>query len=428
MRSVASAAASSATKQAAAVCIGLSALVATYAPSSLAGVISPGLAVAQLAIIMIVAAALGLLYRFGRDGIALSAGMFAILLFATATSPIPDLAPGAAAPYLALGTVLAVRCEPRATAMWAVRLFELLSATLQLLAMLVVLGVSAALEVNAQLYQAFYPELFEQMVEWYGKPVTVFATHSIAGLMYFAFLATHVRLVASARSRLSRVIGAASIAVYLVLLALLLSNTSFLLFAAAIAFIVRNFFPRRRLVAYVLAACMLIGLGAIGLRLIGDVDSVFGLLRETFGSSEGGFLGRYSAGGRLQQTYDYLADHPLRPIGFTYHPGVISLGDNFIAEYVVRGTVLLYGLLLVALWRFLRENLLTRADAVALFVFFFAADLGYPLLTYGRALGVLFLFVAVWNHTAQGCESRDRPLASTPVGPSNRERGGPAKL
>ena len=117
----------------------------------------------------------------------------------------------------------------------------------------------------------------------------------------------------------------------------------------------------------------------------------------TLALSESGFLGRYTGGGRLQSTYEYLIENPFRPIGLTYDPRV-SLGDNFIAEYIIRGSVPLYMAVLIASALFWRRNLGSRGAAAGFFLFFLACDIGYPLLPYYRTAGAIILFVIVWNY------------------------------
>jgi len=114
------------------------------------------------------------------------------------------------------------------------------------------------------------------------------------------------------------------------------------------------------------------------------------------GGAEGnGFLARYAPGGRLQGTYEYLADNNLMPIGFSYSED-ISLGDNFIAEYVVRTSPLGYAVVLYLLWSWFRRHL-DLSQATAFFGFFLLADLAYPLLVYARVAAALPFFLFFWR-------------------------------
>jgi len=121
----------------------------------------------------------------------------------------------------------------------------------------------------------------------------------------------------------------------------------------------------------------------------------FGLLKIIFGGSSGnGFLSRYTSGGRLQVTYNYLTDNYFLPIGLTYSTK-ISLGDNFIAEYVIKLSIFGYFLILYYMWGWLRRHL-AFSVAMGFFCFFIVADFAYPLLVYYRIAAALPFYALVW--------------------------------
>jgi hypothetical protein len=224
--------------------------------------------------------------------------------------------------------------------------------------------------------------------------------------MFFAFLATHLRLYRSSVRSSVRVFHAASVATYLACLALLMSTTGYCLFAASASWLlVRGLkrAPVRVVTAMVVTAA---ALAWAAHRVLPESFAVFDAVTETLASPDNGFLGRYTAGGRLQPTYDYIANHPFRPIGLTTDPNRVSLGDNAIAEYVIRGSPVLYLAVLLSLWLFCADALHRRSDRAAFFLFFVMSDFGYPLLSYARSVGLLALLAQIWEGSSRGLAPR----------------------
>jgi hypothetical protein len=128
---------------------------------------------------------------------------------------------------------------------------------------------------------------------------------------------------------------------------------------------------------------------------------VFDILKLIIGDSvDNGILSRYASGGRLQNSYDYLINNNFIPIGFSYSPD-ISFGDNFIAEYIIKISIVGYIIIMYLLWTWLRRNLTWRS-AVLFFSFFLVTDLAYPLLVYSRVAAVLPFFVLLWLRLDSG--------------------------
>ena len=378
----------------------LSACIGMFMPSSIYGTIEPRLTVLACGILWGLAILIGIVNSFSISRIAIALFILSDLLLATFISPFTGYTLGALAPYVLFITVLSLTLNMgrKTSSPNAVIVFEGLSLAIQAFGLSIVFGSDAGIQAISSLYQAFYSDLFEQMILWYHKPITVFATHSIAGFAYFAFLITHIKLFAIAKTKLHRIFHAISITIYLLFLILLLSNTGFFLFAAATVWLAYKLFVygsrRARVVTWSLTMIATIGLlyGVTSIK-VPFADIVI----DTLTSSGGGFLGRYFGDGRLQPTYNYLLEHPFRPIGITYNDQV-SLGDNFIAEYIIRGSVPLYLGVLLASALFFKKNIQSRRVAIGFFLFFLISDMGYPLLTYYRASAIIVLFILVWNH------------------------------
>ena len=384
-------------------------MISILFPSSLGGVIEPKL---MLSLCALASTILMLTFERGRwimpNAIAALAVLALFALF-TATSPLPDLAIGGLLPYVLLLTVLLVDVRHAPQTRWATRALLAVNAFVLFLGFGTVAGNGLALHIIESYYKEFAEELFESMILWYSKPVSVFASHSIAALAYFALFCLNLRIARSAGTASAQALYRLSALGYLVLIPLLTSNTAFALFVPALGLFVSHFLgalkPAHRGCA--LAAVLLVSMVGAAAAIGSDELQAVGTSLVAIVSNEGGgFLGRYSHGTRLQGTYDYLVAHNFLPIGITYSTSV-ALGDNLIAEYILKISVLGYALILMMLWVWLRHNLPDRASRSLFFLFFLVADLGYPLLTYHRVAGFLPLFALLWLMSVGSRTSKD---------------------
>lgn len=389
--------------------VGAAAVLALFFPTSWGAVIQNSLVVLATASVLLIHLVVGGLTRFSSAGLFLGVCMICILIIATIVSPLPIFTPGALAPYLSIAALFSLtidRLDRDYTI--AVRVFLFASVAILCFAYGIIYEVQFVMDLNDGYYRAFGEELFESMILWHKKPVSVFASHSIAAFLYFAFLLLHIELGFACRSLGGRAINALCIAGYLYVIGQLASATSVILMVASAIWILARIGP------YLFKASIPLGVLVstliIAILMSGFVRTFASQVNyeEVMFNSESGLLGRYSFGGRLQPTYNFIMENPFRPIGLTYDPE-IYLGDNFIAEYIVRGTVVLYIVVIVLMFKFLRRNLISRVHAGAIAAYFFASDVGYPLLTYSRMPAILLLSVFVLNH----CSSKAR--ASRPI-------------
>ncbi|WP_161780224.1 hypothetical protein, partial [Pseudomonas aeruginosa] len=126
-----------------------------------------------------------------------------------------------------------------------------------------------------------------------------------------------------------------------------------------------------------------------------DLTSFYELIEKLLSSDANGLRGRYSAGNRLDGTYEFLLNNPLMAIGMTSSPQ-IAFGDNFISDYVIRTGVFGYLAVLFSVVVYFLSSLrgmVAIAFAVGIVVL---ADLGYPLLTNFRAIFLFPVFIAMW--------------------------------
>lgn len=325
-----------------------------------------------------------------------------IILISTLASPFYYIAWGAAAPYLLAFVILLTDLRTPA----AVRPFRwdwlFLWVVILIDGLLLAMGFGILFESSPALgliqiyYQSLHTDLYEQMVVWHLKPVTVFGAHSTAAFAYFSLFALNFKIALNPTPKVIwRLFCVASSIGFLVLNWTLESNTSQVMAVLASLLVMLKLFKpmpiqwRGLLLVAFLAGALVIAMESnLSALLVDD-------------AGDNGFLARYASGGRLQGTYDYLAENNMMPIGFSYSQD-ISLGDNFIAEYVVRTSPLGYAVVLCLLWSWFRRHL-DLPQAMAFFGFFLIADLAYPLLVYSRVAAALPFFVLVWRRL----ESRD---------------------
>jgi len=249
-----------------------------------------------------------------------------------------------------------------------------------------VLNVQLVIDLQSEFYQSIGDELFEHMVIWYSKPVTVFGSHSTAAFMYLVLFVVNLKLieVIGVNTRLKILIAFCCVQ-YFVLNLFLISNSSNVV---AILMIFAVIFSAGSSLRIALSVFTLI------LAFIFGVNEVVQIDFEISRSPDNGLLARYSEGGRLQGTYNYLIENYFRPIGFTYDSS-INLGDNFIAEYIVKISIAGYILLLFLFWSWLRVHIGLKSSIIFL-IFILMTDLAYPMLVYDRFAKLLPFFMLLW--------------------------------
>lgn len=377
-------------------CIVAAALVGILFPTSANGDISTPL---SLGAVLIPALFLSLTIRLNgwqQARIGYLILLLGLVLLFTTISPFSYIAWGGAASYILASIVLLVDFRPASQFSDAkVDLYLILAVVLIDFCILtlgfgILADESILVEIVRQNYQSLSEELYEQMVVWYSKPVTVFGSHSTAALAYFALFVLNIKIFKSlSLPWVWRLFFLLSAVGFVVLNWFLKSNTSTamaILMVMFLAFKPIKLLPRTLLLALFPWVAVFVAVTVF--------DS--SLLQSVLGESEGnGFLARYTSGGRLQNTYDYLIDNYFLPIGFSYSPE-LGLGDNFIAEYVVKTSPFGYFLILYLLWGWFRRHL-GSPRYVFFFGFFLLADLAYPLLVYGRIAAALPFFVLLWQ-------------------------------
>ncbi|EPH0371637.1 TPA: hypothetical protein ACKQDU_002423 [Pseudomonas aeruginosa] len=364
------------------------AFLSLFWPTSVGGVI-----VSYLPIVSILLSCfLLLIYSIGGKFIAVNVFVFCffflLLLFFTIISPFQEYTFGAIFPYLAMGVVLMISpsidvgdCSRR--------LFHLMAVLLIILGFGVVFHVDFIRQFIFKFYQAYYEDLYLYMVEYGDKPVGPFATHSISAFIYAVFAIIYLRL-----SHVSS--GAKSVAYFL--LSLLFFSLIVLLksfSAIAISSLLASMYFLWLLSRAKVLAILFMGFLIVCVFSLVDLTSFYELIEKLLSSDANGLRGRYSAGNRLDGTYEFLLNNPLMAIGMTSSPQ-IAFGDNFISDYVIRTGVFGYLAVLFSVFVYFLSSLrgmVAIAFAVGIVVL---ADLGYPLLTNFRAIFLFPVFIAMW--------------------------------
>lgn len=378
----------------------ISGYIAFFFPSSINGQIEPSLQYIQASIIAILIFSYSIANRFIKSNLALTCVFLILAMLFTLLSPFDYIAAGGLAPYLLMIAALTLKInETNVGPKVVIVNIALINGLILSIGFGIVVGNDFLIGLVERFYKAYDDNLFESMIIWYSKPVTVFATHSVAAIAYFClFYLSHIISSSNQTPKFMRVYFNINKLLYILLLLLLTSSASLILFVLSIVIIISSAMVGcSGLINYLFG---LVAIFVVGL-LIYSFSEAFGvslvdLTSQIFSYDAGGFLGRYAIGGRLQPTYDYILTNPFRPIGFTYGND-LSLGDNFIAEYIVKFSLVGYLVILAMLYLWVRQNF--RKVALIAMTFIIATDLAYPLLTTVRLVGFMPLFFVAWLRT-----------------------------
>jgi hypothetical protein len=343
--------------------------------------------------------------RRGVDvlGFVLLAAALGLLFAFTLLSRREEYALGAALQYGTPLLLFAVRIPPgmamgRGTGRF-ITFFLAVNFLLLIYGFAIAADVQSANLLTHSVYSAFYDQLYEHMVEWFHKPVTVFATHSIAAFAAFVLFLANLLLYRARGAAVFMVFAVSHLVILLLLKSV--SAIGFLVLSVLVLALLQRGLPR-----------------TLGLSLIACACAAawwYGpLLRDTLNiltSTEGGFLGRYSEGAPLGRTIHYILQHPFAPIGLEFNRDVFY-GDSGIIEYLVRGSVPLLLIVYASLWLFLRrfiDSFRVRLGVLCTIVLF---ETGYTILTYYRTTGLLVLLCLAYVASRY----RDRPRFEKPAG------------
>ena len=313
----------------------------------------------------------------------------ALPLLFTAFSPLSTLALGAAAGYSALSVLLMINLKgltisPR---LWiAVNIINIAAG------LAVVLGVDAVNSFILSHYAMAYDDLLPMMLELH-KPVLTFGTHSLASFFLYLFFWINLEAFKNQRRKLFLALAFC----HLLLVLCLLSVSGLILFLVGFAQLVYLALkPIRHKVLWAYAAlCLVLCTAAFSNKVV-DVTPARDTAKEILSNRESGFVGRFLSDGTMHYDLEFIGQHPLTPVGFSFREGFM-FGDSGWLEYMLRGSIPLLVLIFGGLYYFLRRNLASRFHAHFLFAVIAIFELGMTTLTFIRMLYLLPVFVIVLN-------------------------------
>lgn len=239
------------------------------------------------------------------------------------------------------------------------------------------------------------------------KPVTTFATHSVAAFFHFLFFYLALRTYASNNKLIWLIISAA----FLFLLAMVRSNTAIAYTAISLVIIFAAL--KKRPTALISISLALVSIITMFIYFYYDVIvMLLDLdLLAVITKSDNGILSRYATQGNfLEPTINYIRENPLLSIGMNYDPGLFYTDSGFIIFYL-RGSVFLAFFIYMAFYLFLRNNLLNPKTALFIFLVFMLFEVGYTNLLNSRTLCFVPFLVVYLNSLYQDQESETHAIS-----------------
>jgi hypothetical protein len=375
-------------------------LCGLFFPTSLAGALSTPLLIVHYALLL---GALLFLVRLDgtleRHSLILSFSIIAILLVSTLASALHDYHPGAMIGYLTFAAACCVPFRDLRVGGWLLLVVSLVNI---MLGAGIVIGVDWVNAWFVAHYSAYYPELLVFMTALH-KPVLTFATHSLAAMGFYIlfWLCLETYKVRGQRMFLVCAIG------YTLLTLALTSSSGLTLGVLMVGQLCWLAAKRGWVVVAVVAVAAVIAATYV------PWSDIWRLAGAVYGDRGAGILGRYSGGGVLAAPFFYWIEHPLRPIGFTFMPAMGRIGDSGWFEYLLRGSLPLLLCMYLALYSFLRRNLLRARDAYVFFVLVVVFEFGMTVVTRARML-YLLLFAVIYLNSLRR-ESLEPALTAEPA-------------
>lgn len=238
-------------------------------------------------------------------------------------------------------------------------------------------------------YSASYIGLVQRMLE-IGKPVSIFASHSLAAFYYFLYLLVFVQMVR--RGVGNPVLCWVMIAFLMLSLSMLRSASSAFFLISSILLIAFNLYKNYSWVARIYFLILLTLL--LFLVIYFEDSFVYSSVIKIMGDDKNGLASRYY-GGVLSTGIEYIANNPFIGIGLSYSEKFYYTDSDVILTLLkvgMLGTVIYYYLCL----SYLKKS--TFSSDFIRFIYpisFFAFCFGMPIFTYSKfvSASILFSFV-----------------------------------
>jgi len=378
-------------------------LIGVYGPTSFGGVYSEALWVAYFGILAVI---FGLLIvqkgGLGSNGLCVNSILLISTIFAaTVFSPFPDYRWGGLLGFALLAMMLVVNLRDLDSSSFLHDIFLFANWINVAAGFAIFAGVPSVREFFVDHYSAFYPELVDYMTS-VGKPVLTFGTHSFAAFFFYLFFWLNFETYKVRKKNIYLLLALC----YIALGILLISVTGLILMAVALGQVTVLFAQRRPKLAFV-GLLIVLGAGAMWWRNnpidIQDLEGISKGAVEVATSPTSGFLGRFSQMGTMYPTMKYLERRPWSPIGVGFRDDLF-VGDCGPVEYFLRGSVFLLLSIYVGLFYFLRNNMVSRSDAMFLFVLILSFEIGMTSLTHIRTLYILPVVMVYMNELRRSQE------------------------
>lgn len=243
-------------------------------------------------------------------------------------------------------------------------------------------------------YTASYEDLLVYMFASL-KPVGTFATHSVAGFVYFLLFYISYETFLKKRKILYLILAIN----LLILMFFIASNTSLLFLGISVLYIAYATFTSLKNVLLFIALFLFITL-IIYFQFQDNfiVNSVLNFdINSVLSGKDNGFSSRYSETSGLMKTIDYVFDHPFLGLGLTFDSKLTYTDSGFVL-YALRGTFLLVIAIYIGFYLFLKRNLNTTFYAHFVFFSFMLFEIGYPSLLVLRILYFLPFMIVYLNN------------------------------
>lgn len=322
-----------------------------------------------------------------------------ILVLATLTSPLHDIAPGVAIYYVPFSLMLCLNLRRTAWSGGITVVFVVVNIVNLSFNVLTILDIKAADSLLLNLYSSVFPELLTRMVIQYNKPVLSFALHSVAALMYFLFFVCNVSAYKAGKGiiYLFFAIG------YFISCFFLYSNTAFFIIFFMLIFVLYKFIPRNGkslILSLITAMVFFVSISVsfiVSFRPVSEFTvSRYEKVEEKLTSKVNGLYGRYRTEGGQSDNILYALDNPFQPAGFRKNEE-IHYRDSGIVEYFVRGSFGLLMVIYIGFFLFLFVNLRSKTTAMFLFIVVVAAEAGFSYMCYPRFQYLLPVFIVFLN-------------------------------
>jgi hypothetical protein len=381
-------------------------IIGLYFPTSINGAISKGLMAGQE--VCTCALLLFLWFqprgRIGHLATVNSLAIPAVLLLATAVSPLGQSAYGALGVYslLALLFCTSIRTiEYTRPLRRAMMLVDLMNVSLGVGVLIDLTPIKTFLTNN---YSVFYPELVPNMLSM-SKPVLVFGSHSLAAFYFYLFFWVHFEAFKAA-PRVSRLVTAI---IYCFFCASVMCATGFIFAAVAVVQMAAELGLHKSLPLKVLFWLIMVG-GAYVLAT--HEEAIQGLrtsVERALLSKVNGYNARYIEGTPIAADVDYIIANPLSPVGLRYSASLWFV-DCGPVEYVLRGSIVLLVCIYGGLWGFVKHNVGRGGAGKYLFVVVLAFELAFNNLIYIRTIAFLPCIVVYLNHLHKSVSPVKHPL------------------